>query len=314
MAMPTVEQVKSDLRGPAIPIVTMLRDDLSLDIAAIQDNIRFLIQGGVATGRGMLLAGGAGGDFPMLSVEERKQLARAVFEAAEGQAPVLVGAQDTDIRVILELAEYAERLGAYGIQVSPPYYFDPADDDVIAFFRSIDSAASIPIVVYHTPWLGYTMSSEVLDALADLDWVLGFKWTHTDAFEYMRGVERYGDRVAVIDNMVMHVMSHMLGATGFITHLANLWPEHEIGLWERMDAGDYAGAQAEIQRANWPWFDYRVKLADFSGGESNVLKAAFELLGRRGGPGRLPTRPLTDQHRAELRSLLKTIGVPGVLD
>ncbi len=49
-----------------------------------------------------------------------------------------------------------------------------------------------------------------------------------------------------------------------------------------------------------------------TGSESPVVKAALELCGRPGGPGRLPTRPLSDDERAALRALLARLGVPGV--
>ena len=107
--------------------------------------------------------------------------------------------------------------------------------------------------------------------------------------------------------------SHMMGATGWITHLANIWPEHEVALWEQMDAGDYVGAQAEFQRVNWRWLDFRGKMARLTGGEANVVKAAYDLVGRRGGKVRPPTRDMSPEHRAELKALLQEIGVPGVL-
>lgn len=311
--MPEIAQIKRDLRGPVMPIITSFKDDLALDLATIEDNVRFLIEGGIVTGKGVMLAVGAGGDFPMLTVEERKQAARAIVEAAEGKAPVIVGAQDTDPRVCFEIAQYAREIGAYGIQASPPYYYEPSDADVIAFYESLNDAAEIPIMVYNTPWLvGYNMSFDVLDALAELEWILALKWASTSVHAYTRGVVRYAGKLAVIDNHGMAVLSHMLGATGFITHLANIWPEHEVSLFEQMEGGDYAGAQAEIQRANWPWVDFRIKMAGVTGGEANVVKAAYELIGRRGGPVRPPTQNMSSEHRAELKALLKGIGVPNV--
>jgi 4-hydroxy-tetrahydrodipicolinate synthase len=311
--MPNIEQIKKDLRGPMMPIITSFKDDLSLDLETIQDNVRFLVEGGIVTGQGVMLAVGAGGDFPMMSRHERKDTARAIVEAAEGKAPVLIGVQDTDPRVSIELAEFSREIGAYGIQVSPTYYYEPADEDVIAFYQSINDAAQIPIMVYNTPWLvGYNLSFDMLEALAKMEWIVALKWSHGSVYGYTRGVERFADKLAIVDNYGLAVLSHMLGASGFITHLANIWPEHEVALWKQMDAGDYAGAQAELQRANWRWVDFRIKMAGITGGEANVVKAAYDLIGRRGGPVRPPTRDMSPQHRAELKALLKEIGVPGV--
>ena len=311
--MPELEQIKKDLRGPMMPIITSFKDDLSLDLETIQDNVRFLTEGGIVTGQGVMLAVGAGGDFPMMSLDERKDTARAIVEAAEGKAPVLIGVQDTDPRVSIELAEFSREIGAYGIQVSPTYYYEPADEDVIAFYQSLNDAAQIPIMVYNTPWLvGYNLSFDMVEALAAIEWIVALKWSHGSVYGYTRGVERFADKLAIVDNYGLAVLSHMLGAAGFITHLANIWPEHEVALWKQMDAGDYAGAQAELQRANWRWVDFRIKMAGITGGEANVVKAAYDLIGRRGGPVRPPTRDMSPQHRAELKALLKEIGVPGV--
>jgi 4-hydroxy-tetrahydrodipicolinate synthase len=303
-----------------IPVITSFKDDLSLDLDTIQDNVRHLIKRGIVSGKGAMLAVGAGGDFPMLTTEERKQVAQAIVEAArpEGghgasQVAVLVGVQHTDPRVCLELAEHAQKIGAYGIQVSPPYYYEPSDADVIAFYQMLNDAISFPIMVYNTPWLvGYNLSFEMLDALADMEWVLSLKWSSRNLRQYTRAFERYAGRLAIVDNGGLTVQAHMTGATGFITHLASIWPEHEIALWDQMDAGDYAGAQAEVQRANWRWGDFRGKMARLTGGEANVIKAAYDLVGRRGGPVRPPTRDMSPEHRAELKALLKEIGVPGV--
>ena len=295
-----------------MPIITSFKDDLSLDLTTIEDNVRFLVEGGIVNGKGVMLGVGAGGDFPMLSVEERKQVARVIVNAADGQTPVIIGVQDTNPRVCLELAEHACQIGAYGIQVGPPYYYTPSDSDVIAFFQEINDVVALPIMVYNTHWLGYDMSFDVLDALTEMEWILSLKWSSPSNYTYTRGIERYTGRLAVVDNAGMTTLSHLLGATGFITHLANIWPQHEVALWEQMDRGDYTGAQAEMVRVNWRWYDFRVKMAQITGGESVVLKAAYNIIGRRGGPLRPPTQDMSPEFRKELEVLLIEIGAPGV--
>jgi dihydrodipicolinate synthase/N-acetylneuraminate lyase len=117
----------------------------------------------MVTGKGVLLAVGAGGDFDVLTLEERKAVARVIAETAAGRVPVIVGIQDTNPQVCIELARYAQSLGAYGVQVGPPYYHSPSDEDVLKFFRSIhDASSSIGIMVHNTWWHGYNIPFAVV--------------------------------------------------------------------------------------------------------------------------------------------------------
>ena len=310
-----IQSVKQTLRGPMIPIITYLNDDLSIDVAGIKSKINYLIEHGLVTGQGVLLAVGAGGDFSMLSLAERKLAARAIVEAAEGRAPVLVGAQDTNVEVIIELARYAEEIGAYGIQFSTPYYYVPSDDDALRIYQAVHEATStLGIMVYNTYWHYYDMPFAVLDQLCELERIVALKWSRPDnGVPYMKGVARYADRLAVVDNGGMWVMNHMLGGTGMITHLATIWPEHDLSVWKLLEGGDYAAAQQKIMAVNWPWGEFRGKMAARTSGESPPVKAALELTGRQGGPSRLPSRGLNPDERAELRALLIRLGVPNVV-
>ena len=85
-----VSQVKERICGPLAPVLTVYREgDLALDLDAIRENVEQQIRQGMTTGNGVLLAAGAGGDFPLLTFEERKTVIQAVAEAAAGRATVL---------------------------------------------------------------------------------------------------------------------------------------------------------------------------------------------------------------------------------
>jgi dihydrodipicolinate synthase/N-acetylneuraminate lyase len=308
-----LDEVKQTLRGPMIPVITNLREDLSVDHEAIRRNVDYVVERGVVRGRGVLLAVGAGGDFPVLTVDERKEAAKTIVEAARG-TPVLVGAQDTHPQVCIEMARWAEEIGAYGIQLSPTYYYASTGDDCLRLFEAVHEATrSIAIMIYNTYWEGYNMSLDEVARLAELPRSVSLKWSQPDGGTYLRGVVRFADRMAVVDNQGMAVMNHLLGGTGFITHLCSIWPEHDLAVWDLLERGDYATAQRKITAAHWPWLDFRTKLWNRTGSESPVVKAALEICGRPGGPSRLPTRSLDDEERSELRELLVRIGVPGLV-
>src|SRR5271157_1300821 len=78
------------LCGPMIPLVTNYNRDLSLDLGAYKENLRYLMDHGIRTGQGAFLVAGAGGDFPMLTVQERTVLAQAAAEVTKGKVPLVL--------------------------------------------------------------------------------------------------------------------------------------------------------------------------------------------------------------------------------
>ncbi|SVD11080.1 uncharacterized protein METZ01_LOCUS363934, partial [marine metagenome] len=267
---------------------------------------------GITESHGVLLAAGAGGDFNMLSLDERKLVCKTIVEAAENRVPVLVGAQDTNVNNMIAMANYAEELNAYGIQFSTTYYYPPSDEDALNLYRTIHNEThSIAIMAYNTFWHDYNFPFQILDQISEMERVVSLKWARPDnGIPYMEGVARYSEKLAVVDNGGMHVMNHMLGGTGYITHLATVWPEHDLSVWKLLEAGEYQAAQQKIQNVNWPWLKFRGKMGSRTSAESPPVKAALDLLGRHGGPSRLPSRTLNSDERDELKQLLLRIGVP----
>ena len=257
-------------------------------------------------------AAGAGGDFNMLSLDERKLVCKTIVEAADKRVPVLVGAQDTNVNNMIAMANYAEEINAYGIQFSTTYYYPPSDEDALNLYRTIHNEThSIAIMAYNTFWHDYNFPFQILDQISEMERVVSLKWARPDnGIPYMEGVARYSEKLAVVDNGGMHVMNHMLGGTGYITHLATVWPEHDLSVWKLLEAGEYQAAQLKIQNVNWPWLKFRGKMGGRTSAESPPVKAALDLLGRHGGPSRLPSRTLNSDERDELKQLLLRIGVP----
>ncbi len=307
-----LEEVKQTLRGPMIPVITNLNDDLSIDHGAITANVRYVVERGITNGHGVLLAAGAGGDFPMLTVAERKAVSETIAKAADGRAPVVVGAQDTNVTTMIEMAQCAEQIGAYAIQMAPGFYYESSAEDCLRVFQAVHDATSrVGIIIYNTHWEGYNLSLDQVSRLAELPRCVALKWSSSEGSgTILRGVARFADQLAVIDNSGMQVMNRLLGGTGYITHLATIWPEHDLEVWRLLEAADYEAAQQKITTINWPWSNFRGKMWKRTGAESPVVKAALELCGRPGGPSRLPNRSLNAEEREELRRLFAHFGVP----
>jgi len=297
-------------RGAFLPVLTIFDDNRGLDLAATRRNVRHVIQCGAKVGNTVFLAVGAGGDFPMLATDERKRVAEAIVAEANARVPVIVGCQHTSTAAAIELARHAEEIGAEGVQVSPPFYYRPSDEDVYEFLKAISDSISIGMMVYHTWWLGFEMSMPLLERLASLEQVVSLKWSSPGIRTLVAGYRHFASRLAIVDNTGLRVYPHILGANGYITHLASFWPQVEWETWDRLDRGEYREVQKMMDEHYVPWIEFRGKMGRVTGGEGNVVKAAMQLCGLDGGPVRPPTRPMTADQREELRQVLIQIGAP----
>jgi len=310
--------IKENIQGVVVPVLTNYfnNTDKDIDHDSIAANVKYVVSRGVVKGNGILLSGASGGDFPDLSTSERKEVAKTIITAADGKVPVLVCVQSTRLPEAIELAKYAESIGAYGIQLSVPYYWTTTDDDALRWFRAVHEATSgVYIFIYNVPWESYDMPLPVIKELAKLPRIAGLKWaTYRAPVIYNTHVylEQLHDDLAIVDNGGAYVDTYLLGGTGFITHLATVWPEQQVALHHMLKRGDYANASRVITETNRKWYGFRLKIGDRTSGESSVVKAALDMLGRPGGVEREPTRDLNEEERAELKALLGEMGVPGL--
>ncbi|HJX62013.1 MAG TPA: dihydrodipicolinate synthase family protein [Dehalococcoidia bacterium] len=218
---------RARLCGCYVTIPTMFRnDDLAVDLPAIRRHVRFLVEGGITTGTGVLLAGGAAGDFSTMTHDERLQVAEAVVEEANGRVPVVMGVQTTSTLELVRLARAAERVGAEYVQVSPPFYFKHTEDDFYEYVVAAAEAADVGIIIYNTFWTSYGVSTAMVDQLAALPNVVGLKWAMPDEgyMEFEQVISRFAEKFSIIDNQMRFVTSHMLGARGIEVHVCNYWP------------------------------------------------------------------------------------------
>ncbi|MDA1257817.1 MAG: dihydrodipicolinate synthase family protein [Chloroflexi bacterium] len=304
------DRIHEWLRGPMVAVATPFTEEFVLDLDALKDNIRFMVDRGVKTGQGTLLVGGAGGEHPVLSVEERKAVMTASVEAANGEAPVLTSIQHTDHRAIVEMARHAEAVGVHGGQLGPTYYYDSTEDDARRLFEIVAGQTGLTLMIYHTWWDGLVMSPPLLRDLAAMPTVRALKWSHPDDTAYREGLREFAGDLAIIDNSNNHVLSHLYGATGFITHLSGFWPEYPLDIWNRLEARDYDGVRDRLAEFKWRWIEWRAKVSALTGGEGPFIKAAMEAVGLKAGPPRPPSIRPPEPLLAELRQLLAECEVP----
>jgi len=309
----TTATTREWLRGAVVAVPTPFHDDFSLDLDALRTNIEIMVERGVRTGDGVILVAGAGGEFPTLTHEERVAVMRASVEAAAGRVPTVTSIQHTDMREVVRLAAAAEDAGIDGLQVGVPYYYPASPDDLFRVVEQAGTGSSLPLMIYSTWWEGgLDIDGKLLLRLADLPHVEAVKWSAPTADRFTEGLAAIADRLVVIDNQGLHVWGHVLGATGFVTHISNFWPEYPLSLWRALEAHDHEAVPAILARFKWAWSRWASKVARTSGGEGPYIKAAMDLAGLRGGPPRPPAVRPTPALMAELEELFARADLPRV--
>src|SRR3954471_11575621 len=128
MASANLEEARAELAGAMISVVTPATPDYQLDLDTYRKNLEFMVAGGSVAGDAVLLVAAAGGEFPMLSTEERKKLMTVAVETVGEHVPIAASVQSNSTREATELAKHAKSVGVTVGQLSSPYYYPPTTD------------------------------------------------------------------------------------------------------------------------------------------------------------------------------------------
>lgn len=303
------QDIYRQLGGCFLAIPTLYNADLDLNLKGMQEHVHFLIDHGLNAENSIVLVNGATGEFPVLTTDERKQILEAVVEAADGKIAIIAGAQTPSTREAAEIAQHAQGCGVAAVQISPPFYYPPSDDDVYEHFAAIANTASrIGIVVYNTFWLGYNISPDLIGRLAAIEQVVAVKWCSPNYLEYLLIFDRFAKKLGIIDNQLLPVMCQMLGGIGANLHPAMFWPEWGVKVWELLKNREWEEAQAELYRVLIPFYELFVEAYKYTGGEGHIDKLVMKLVGLPGSPNRPPTRPLPSSFESKVKKFLSQIG------
>tara|TARA_B100001996_G_scaffold127397_1_gene96655 strand:- start:25307 stop:26233 length:927 start_codon:yes stop_codon:yes gene_type:complete len=296
--------------GPMVAVATPFKEDFSVDYAAFETNLNFMINKGLTNGNSTLLIGGAGGEHPALNVNERIELMKIAVDTADNRVPILTSIQHTDWREINRMASSASDAGIYGCQLGPTYYYMPSKNDVFELFKNVSNESDVNLMIYHTWWDGFIMDFDLLDQLVEIPNVNSIKWSHEDIQLFKQGLERYSKKVSMIDNSGNHILSNIYGATGFITHLSSFWPEYPKSIWDSMIDKNYEKTKDLLSGFKSDWMKWVGKVVKETGGEGPFIKVAMELVGLKAGPPRPPSKTPSKNLINELDNILNKHNVP----
>lgn len=95
---------------------------------------------------------GTTGESATLSHQEHMECIEiAVSVCKQNQMKVLAGAGSNSTKEAIELAQFAQRIGADGILCVTPYYNKPTQDGLFEHYRAVAESVEIPMMLYNVP-------------------------------------------------------------------------------------------------------------------------------------------------------------------
>ena len=149
------------------------------------NQINNLVQYYEAEGFSALYVLGSTGEGPLLTLEERKIIAKEYISSAPDHLKIIIQVGDDCLRNAIELAQFAEDCGADAISSLPPRYFAPQTvPQLISSLKEItDRVSELPFYYYHLPLLSgvnFDMFELIKTADREIQNFAGIKFTDTD--------------------------------------------------------------------------------------------------------------------------------------
>lgn len=287
-------------RGTYTVMITPFDADGAVDPAATRDFVEWQIESGIHG----LVPLGSTGEFLSLDDDEKAEVARTVIDTVAGRIPVLIGTGSECTDDVVRYSRQAERMGADGVMIIPPYYSTPTEDELFEHYRRIGEAISIPIMIYNNPaTANVDLTPRVVERLSRIDTVRYIKESTMDVTRIRDILEFCGDRMTVFGG-IMGFESFLAGAQGWVAVGSNVLPKELADIFTLcMDQKDIEAARAIYKRV--------LPLIRLVGGHRYVSasKAALAAMGRYVGEPRAPRLPLPENERAEMRDALLCSGV-----
>jgi len=290
------------ITGSIVALVTPMHEDGSVDYAAL----RKLVDWHIAEGTDCIGVVGTTGESPTVDVEEHREIIRVSVEQANGRVPIMAGCGANSTVEAIELARYAQKVGADCQLQVVPYYNKPTQEGQYQHFKAIaEATGDLPMVLYNVP--GRTVADmlhETVLRLAQVPGIIGIKEATANIERAQWLIREAPKGFAIYSGDDPTAVALMLcGGQGNVSVTANVAPRLMHELCVAAIAGDAKRAM-EIQFRLMPLHKQL-----FVEANPIPVKWAMARMGLMGGSLRLPMTQLAKGNEAVVEGALRGAGL-----
>ncbi|MBR1202799.1 MULTISPECIES: 5-dehydro-4-deoxyglucarate dehydratase [unclassified Bradyrhizobium] len=300
MSKMTPQEMAARIGGGLLSFpVTPFKPDYSFDEVTYRANMDWLCGYDVA---GLFAAGGTG-EFFSLTPSEVPHVVKIAVEETKGRVPVLAGT-GYGTAIAREIAVGAEKAGADGLLLLPPYLTHAEQDGLAAHVEAVCSSVKIGVIVYNRD--NAILQPDTLARLCErCPNLVGYKDGIGDIELMTRVYTRLGDRLTYIGGLPTaetFALPYLdMGVTTYSSAVFNFVPEFAIRFYAAVRRRDHQTIHAGLKDFILPLIAIRNRKKGYA---VSIIKAGMKVIGRHSGPVRPPLTDLTEQEIAELAALV----------
>ncbi|MBP6020283.1 MAG: dihydrodipicolinate synthase family protein [Burkholderiaceae bacterium] len=282
--------------GVLVPIVTPFDANNQLNLKALEALVEKFIAEQV-TG---IVACGTTGEYYALSDAEREQVLRTVAKVGKGRITLIAGINSLSPAEAIARAKQAQDLGYEGLMLSPTPYSLPGQHEVVAYYKHVAAATSLPIIMYNFPArIGVEIGLDAVIELSKVSNIVAIKESSGDFSRAIALIHAGLENFQVIIGCDDQAADFLFwGVRSWISGGANVFPGEQAAMIRAADKGDWdqvrsmmAGMLPAIQAMESGDYNQKAKLG--------VRRHGIDV-----GSVRLPLLPLASDDAQAFQQLL----------
>lgn len=287
-------------KGCGTAIITPFTED-GVNFEEFRKMIEFQISEGVDS----IIVCGTTGESSTMTTEEKKETIKFAIDVAAKRIPIIAGTGGNCTKSAIEMSKYAESVGADAVLVVTPYYNKTTQAGLIAHYKAIAEAISIPVVLYNVPSrTGLNITPATCLELSKVENIVAIKEASGNISQVAEIASLCKDNLAIYsgnDDQVLPILS--LGGVGVISVVSHLIPKDMHNMIENFFNGNIKEA-TRLQLNT-----LKLTSALFSEVNPIPVKAACNMMGFNVGAPRLPLIEMSDAGKERLKTEMINYGI-----
>jgi 5-dehydro-4-deoxyglucarate dehydratase len=289
--------LKEKLKGVFGFPVTPFKDNLSLDLPALDKVVEMMMPHPFCA---IVIVGGTG-EIYSLSPDEAVTVVERAVKTVNGRMPVVAGV-GYNTPIGCDLARRMEKAGADALLVMPPYYTNPPEAGLFAYYKAIGEASGLPLALYSRDWAVFT--PDQVARLAEMVPTLQiWKDGQGNGRTYRRIMNKVGDRLAWVGGLGDDCVSTYFacGVQAYTSSISNIAPKVSLALADAGIKRDFNALDVLMDQYVHPLYALRERVKGY---EVTVMKEMMSRLGLCGPSVRPPLCPLRSADTEDLVKIL----------